>query len=79
MVRAAIPSASRTGLPRPSAATTMRARSRLPSVRATMAPASRVTIPAKPVPGRKSTPGIPASRATISRRKSQLGRFQPKG
>ena len=35
--------------------------------------------PQTPVPGRKSTLGSSASRATISRRSSQLGRFQPKG
>jgi hypothetical protein len=40
---------------------------------------SRVSSRAKPTPGRKLDARQLASRATISRRRSQLGRFQPKG
>jgi len=64
---------------RPSAAITSRARTREPSVSFTSASASRVNRPAVPVPGRNVTDGRLSRCATISRRSSQLGKFQPNG
>ena len=78
-VRAPMPTASRTLLSRPSAPITSRARSRVPSVRVTRASVSRVSTSRTPVPIRRSTCGRSSSRARISRRSSQLGRFQPNG
>ncbi|OIQ72132.1 hypothetical protein GALL_462470 [mine drainage metagenome] len=79
MVRTPMPSESRTTDPRPSAAISRRAATWVPSDRVTSASDSRVRTEAVAVPGRKVTLGSSANRATISRRRSQLGRFQPKG
>jgi len=79
MVLTPIPTASRTGLARPSAPISSRAAIRLPSPRLTRAASVRVSTPVVAVPGRKSTPGRSAIRAKSTRRKSQFGKFQPKG
>ena len=79
MRRTPIPAAVRIGLSRPSAATTSRARRRLPSLSPTRASPVRVNSDRVPVPGRNSTVGSSASCAASSRRSSQLGRFQPNG
>ena len=74
-----MPTSWRTVELRPSAATTSRAAMRLPSDRVAKASASRAITRAVAVPGRKVTFGNSRSRATISRRNSQFGRFHPKG
>ena len=74
-----MPAAERIGDPRPSAATTRRALTVEPSESDTRASEVRVKRPVVAVPGRKLTLGSSASRATSSRRNSQLGRLWPKG
>ena len=73
------PEPRRTALSRPSAAiTSARPRPAPPPDSATIAPAVRGVTRSTRTPARSSADGSSASRATISRRSSQFGRFQPK-
>ena len=70
-----MPNAWRMSELRPSAPISRCAEMLVPSVRVTRASVSRVRMDLVATPGRKSTLGSSARRATISRRSSQLGRL----
>ena len=70
-----MPSASRSPLSRPSAASTSRARACAPPPRRTIAPLLRAVIPSTRPGAISRAPGCAAKASAISRRSSQFGRL----